>query len=296
MDHWSEVRTAYTVARLGTISAAAKELGIHRATVIRHINALEASLGVRLFQRHARGYTPTEAGLDLQRVARVTDEQLVEFAERAQGQELDVTGEVIVTSVEIVSPLVARGIARFRSRHPDTIVRYIATGRILRLAYGQAHVAIRAGTEPAHPDEVVRPFFPLRSTFYAHTRYVERYGMPTTEAELAEHFFVSHENPNRAPFFGWLESHVPARNIVLRSANQRVLIESMLAGVGIGFLPVFQAASIEGLHPMMPPRPDWVVPLWLVTHVDLHRTSKVTAISSALSEVAEQMIQASPFS
>ena len=239
---------------------------------------------------------PTEAGLDLQRVSRVTDEQLVECAERAQGQELDVTGEVILTSVEIVSPLVARGIAGFRSRHPDTMVRYIATGRILRLAYGQAHVAIRAGTEPAHPNEVVRPFFPLRSTFYAHARYVERYGLPTTEAELAKHFFVSHENPTRAQFFTWLESHVPTRNIVLRSANQRVLIESMLAGVGIGFLPVFQAASIEGLHPMMPPRPDWVVPLWLVTHVDLHRTSKVKAISAALSAVAEQVITTSPFS
>ena len=62
MDNWDEIRTAYQVARIGTVSGAAEALGVHHATVIRHIDALEASLGVKLFQRHARGYTPTEAG------------------------------------------------------------------------------------------------------------------------------------------------------------------------------------------------------------------------------------------
>ena len=69
MDNWDEVRTAYQVVRLGTVSGAAEVLGVHHATVIRHIDALEARLGVKLFQRHARGYTATEAGTDLARVA-----------------------------------------------------------------------------------------------------------------------------------------------------------------------------------------------------------------------------------
>ena len=62
MDNWDEIRTAYQVARMGTVSGAAEILGVHHATVIRHIDALEARLGVKLFQRHARGYTATEAG------------------------------------------------------------------------------------------------------------------------------------------------------------------------------------------------------------------------------------------
>ena len=62
MDNWDEVRTAFQVARLGTVSGAAEVLGVHHATVIRHIDALEGKLGVKLFQRHARGYTATEAG------------------------------------------------------------------------------------------------------------------------------------------------------------------------------------------------------------------------------------------
>ena len=147
---------------------------------------------------------------------------------------------------------------------------------------------MRAGSRPDHPDNVVRSFFSLRSTFYAHTRYVERHGLPQTEAELVNHCFVSHADPSRATFFSWLESTVPPRNIVLRSGSQRVLMESLLAGIGIGFMPVFQAAAMPELHQVMPPRPDWSVPLWLVTHVDLHRTAKVHAISQALHRVAEE--------
>ncbi len=62
---WDEIRTAFHVARVGTVSGAADALGVHHATVIRHIDALEGQLGVKLFQRHARGYTSTEAGNDL---------------------------------------------------------------------------------------------------------------------------------------------------------------------------------------------------------------------------------------
>jgi DNA-binding transcriptional LysR family regulator len=75
MDNWDEIRTAYQVARNGTVSGAADVLGVHHATVIRHIDALEQRLGVKLFQRHARGYAATEAGDDLLQVAKATDDQ-----------------------------------------------------------------------------------------------------------------------------------------------------------------------------------------------------------------------------
>ena len=73
VDTWGEIRTAYQVARLGTVSGAAEVLGVHHATVIRHIDALEKRLGTKLFQRHARGYTPTEAGRDLLSTAQRTE-------------------------------------------------------------------------------------------------------------------------------------------------------------------------------------------------------------------------------
>jgi len=79
---WDEIRTAFHVARLGTVSGAADALGVHHATVIRHIDALETELGVKLFQRHARGYASTEAGQDLLQVATATDDQFTQLVGR----------------------------------------------------------------------------------------------------------------------------------------------------------------------------------------------------------------------
>ena len=105
VDTWGEIRTAYQVARLGTVSGAAEVLGVHHATVIRHIDALEKRLGTKLFQRHARGYTPTEAGRDLLSVAQTTEEQFGQLASRIKGQGETVTGELVVTAITGIADL-----------------------------------------------------------------------------------------------------------------------------------------------------------------------------------------------
>jgi DNA-binding transcriptional LysR family regulator len=104
MDNWDEVKTALHVARVGTVSGAAEVLGVHHATVIRHIDALEERLGVKLFQRHPRGYTATEAGEDLCRVAQTAQEQFAQFASRARGQGDSVSGELVVTTLSLLTP------------------------------------------------------------------------------------------------------------------------------------------------------------------------------------------------
>ncbi len=78
-------------------------LGVHHATVIRHIDALEQRLGVKLFQRHARGYTATEAGQDLLQVAQATDDQFTQLAGRIKGQGEGVSGDLVVTSLGMAS-------------------------------------------------------------------------------------------------------------------------------------------------------------------------------------------------
>ena len=157
MDNWDEIRTAYQVARLGTVSGAAEVLGVHHATVIRHIDALEGRLGAKLFQRHARGYTSTEAGLDLLRVAAATDDQLSQLVGRIKGRDAQVAGDLVVTSLDSLAPVMGRLLAEFQKAHPDVLVRYLTGERLFRLEYGEAHVAIRAGvTAPDQPDNVVQ--------------------------------------------------------------------------------------------------------------------------------------------
>lgn len=283
MDNWDEVRTAYQVARIGTVSGAAEVLGVHHATVIRHIDALEARLGVKLFQRHARGYTPTEAGADLLRVAQATDDQLNQLVGRLKGHGDEVGGELVVTSLGSLSPLVVPVLTAFQKQHPDAILRYLTGDRLFRLEYGEAHVAIRAGSAPDQPDNVVQPFMKLNVGLYASTTYAETHGLPEDIDQFRNHRFVAQDDQNsRAPFSKWLRAHVPLEAATFRSTNGLALEEAILAGAGIGFLPEWKAAQQDGLVQVMPPQAEWATSLWLVTHVDLHRTTKVQAFTRFL--------------
>ena len=278
MENWDEVRTAYHVARVGTVSGAAEVLGVHHATVIRHIDALEERLGVRLFQRHARGYTPTEAGEDLLRVAQATDDQFHQLAGRLRGQGNEVAGELVVTSISGLSHLLAPALADFQTEYPGLIVRYLTGDRLFRLEYGEAHVAVRAGTAPDQPDNVVQPFFRQDFALYAAESYVARHGLPETEEDLPRHRFVGADDPKtRAPFHRWLNETVPPEAIVFRSSDVHSQRNAILAGAGIGFVAVTQARDHPALRQVMVPRGEWAAPLWLVTHMDLHRTTKVQA-------------------
>jgi DNA-binding transcriptional LysR family regulator len=288
MENWDEIRTAFQVARMGTVSGAAEVLGVHHATVIRHIDALEGRLGTRLFQRHARGYTPTESGRDLLTIAQTTEDQFSQLASRIKGQGDSVAGELVVTSLSGLSGLLVPVLAAFQAAHPGVQVRFLTDQRVFRLDYGEAHVAIRAGNAPQEPDNVVQPLIRMRTGLYATTAYVKARGKPSGEDDFAGHRFVSTDNENsRAPFHAWLKGKVPAGQIVFRSGEPAALTAAVLQGAGIGFLSAFEIAGNPDLVEILPPRPDWEAPLWLVTHVDLHRTRKVQAFLTHLKEAAK---------
>ncbi len=285
---WDEIRTAYHVARAGTVSGAADALGVHHATVIRHIDALEDRLGVKLFQRHPRGYSSTEAGQDLLQVAQATDDQFAQLVSRIRGRGDEVSGELVVTSLAFTSPRMTPTLARFQEKFPKVIVRFLTGEEVLRLEYGEAHVALRAGTKPDNPDNVVQPFVPLGVSFYASEDYIARMGQPASVDDLAGHKFVSLDAfDSKAPYQRWLISRVPAEDIVFRGTDSRILRDAVLAGVGIGPMACWEAERHPSLVRVFEPMEEWSAPLWLVTHVDLHRTTKVQAFLTFLKEEAK---------
>jgi DNA-binding transcriptional LysR family regulator len=288
MNNWDEIRTAFQVARMGTVSGAAEVLGVHHATVIRHIDALEGHLGVKLFQRHARGYTATDAGRDLLQVAQATDDQFAQLAGRIRGQGEGVSGELVVTSLSDLSPLLTPALVAFQAENPGLTVRFLTDARLFRLEYGEAHVAIRAGSAPQQPDNVVQQFLTLPAAMVAASSYVDRHGLPKDEADLVNHWFVgAHDDDSRAPFNRWLVDAVPADRIVFRTVENRTMQDAVLAGAGIGFVLPGVLNSHPGLVEVIPRKPEWASPLWLVTHVDLHRTTKVQAFLSFIKAQAK---------
>jgi DNA-binding transcriptional LysR family regulator len=287
LANWDEIRTAFQVARLGTVSGAAEVLGVHHATVIRHIDALEKSLGTKLFQRHARGYTPTESGRDLLLVAQTTEEQFAQLASRIKGQGETVSGELVFTSITGMSSLLTPVLASFQRTYPQILLRFLTDLRVFRLDYGEAHVALRAGGAPEEPDNVVQSLTRMQTGLYAARSYAEAHGLPESEADFEKHRFVASDNiQSRAPFFRWLSARVAPEQMTFRSSELATLEEAVRLGMGIGFLSAYRARQDPDLIEVMPPRPEWEAPLWLVTHVDLHRTRKVQAFLSHIKEAA----------
>lgn len=295
MERWQQIRTAYEVAQHGTLSEAARSLGIHRATVARHVDALEAELGARLFQRHRRGYVPTEVGEDLLRVARATDAQFEELLLRTRHRSAELSGELVVTSLELIAGPVLAAAARFHQAHPRTRIRHRVSAERLRLEYGEAHVAVRAGRVPGDPDNVVQPFLTVQSALYAHRDYLEHHGPPRDDADFAGHrFVVPDPKGERVPFRRWLQRHAPEETWAYVSSNHRMQVAALRAGLGLGFAPVHLARHHPDLVEVLAPRPAWEVPVWLVTHVDLHRSPKVQAFLKLAKEEAQETGASAP--
>ena len=287
LNLWTEIRTAAQVARLGRVSAAAEALGMHHSSVIRHIDLLEERLHTRLFQRHARGYTPTEAGEELLRTAGLMDEQVTQMLGRIETAGQQVSGQLIVTALPSLEYEVLPVIGRFQAAHPHLRVHYRSDERAYELASGEAHVALRAGPKPAQPDYVVAHLADFRVGLFCAPAYAQAQGLPKTPDDLAAHRFVVAEGESaRAPFQQWLLNRLPEENMVLRTPQPSVAYWAVMQGLGIGFLhhPA-PDPDLIALFPDFAPA-EWVTPIWLVTHVDLHRSNKVGSFARFIQDEA----------
>ncbi|WP_421726362.1 LysR family transcriptional regulator [Bauldia sp.] len=281
--NWDDIRIAAAVAEHGTLSAAADVLGLHHATVLRRINALEERLSVRLFQRHSRGYTPTDAGDILLQVASATAEQFDLLSHRLQSPERAVTGRLIITTLPELTDALIGPLAAFQRAYPETRIELLADSRRLRLEYGEAHISVRAGPEPREPDNIARPLRPIAVTFFAHPDYVARFGTPARREDIAGHRYLSLLNPDpRNRPASWVDGNVPHDQIVFRCGTIQAIRGAALAGIGVAPLIDWDLAPEPVLVRLFPPPEDWTASLWLVTHRDNHRTPKVRAIHQFL--------------
>lgn len=277
MNNWQEIFTAYQVAQHGTVTKASEVLDVHRATVIRHIDSLEQSLGTKLFHRHSRGYTMTQAGEYFLSVAMTADEQFARLKVHLLNDEL--SGELIITSLEFIAPYILPAIAQFREQHPKVTIRYLSSTDLFKLEHAQAHIAIRTGAKPQDDDYVVKPFFNLPIRLFATPEYVEQFGYLTKD-NIESHQFICLDDANpKPPVHKWMREHVLPENIIFTSNKMSVLNNATLSGLGIGSMIVGDAKK-HGLVDVMADcehwdTSAWEVVNWLVTHGDLHRSEKV---------------------
>ncbi|NNL19264.1 MAG: substrate-binding domain-containing protein, partial [Boseongicola sp.] len=199
-----------------------------------------------------------------------------DLAGRAAGAKAAISGEIKLTILAPFAGLLMGAVADFRTSHPNCQVHIDASEDLARLEYGEAHIALRAGAKPDHPDYVVGSFRRVDFNLYAHESYVVRYGLPKDEGDFDGHqFVVPPISEGRLPFGPWINDHIRQDMIALSSRNFEVNFEAISAGIGMGFLGDHEARAHSGLKAVLPSNKAWSVPLWLATHVDLHRTEKV---------------------
>ncbi|MCF3972843.1 LysR family transcriptional regulator [Paracoccus salsus] len=276
VGNWDDIRVALAVARTGTVSAAAEALGVHHATVIRRIDALEAQLQSRLFQRHPRGYALTDAGHALLKAATEADERFAQMAAQIAGAGDRIEGDLVITSLPQFAGMVMPALIGLMRLHPGLRLRYVTDARLFRLDAGEAHVAIRAGARPTEPDYVIRPMGTARQSLFAARAYLDAHG-PVTD--IAAHLFaLPGPEAKGSPVMRWLTERVPAANLVMISNDPEAREAVIRAGLAIGMLAPDRAKGLVEVMCL----PEWDSRLWLVTHVDLHRTPKVQAALAAL--------------
>lgn len=290
MDKWTELRTAYRLAKLGTLSATAKDIGVHRSTVMRHIDVLEASLKIKLFQRNDKGYIATQAGLDIMRLGEITDVQFSQFVNRAKSQEEFLSGTLTITCVSELSQLLFPTIMEYQARYPQMKVEIDADTRKYDLEYGEADLAIRTGNKPETLDNIVMPFTDVAISFCVHQNYIKQHGLPKLENITQHKFFALKERLEHLPWNEWVYQNIPIENINIVASNQQVLNYALQQGCGIGL------AAKESLnnHPFLVEvnvETDWLVNTWLLVHRDMINLPKIRKFIALLKDTELPALQ-----
>ena len=283
-DDWQDVKVAFEVARLGTLTAAAEVLNVHHSTVLRRINNLEKNLNARLFHRHARGYKVTEIGAKLFTTAQSINGELERLHNDIIAADSTLRGSLLLTTVSGFIDVLSDVCEQFQSLHPQVQLEVILDQKRLRLDHGQAHIAVRAGPKPDEGDYIAQHLAHLSSGLYASQRYIDKYGIPKTVKQLPLHNFVSGVvgYNARVPYFAWVDENIPAEQVKLRVSETSEATRAIVKGLGIGGLQHNVAAQYPDLVQILPNELSWPTDLWLVTHHLVHRTAKVQAFSQLL--------------
>jgi len=284
MDDWNDLKLILAVARAGSLTGGAKTLGVNHSTAFRRLNALEAKIGVRLFERLQAGqYLPTAAGTQAIVVAERVETEATGLGREIAGSDHRLTGRLRVTSSETLAyRMLTVELARFRSAHPGIEVELAIDNRILSLSRREADIALRV-TRPKEPDLYGRKLADAAWTLYGAPKLLKKLKLPTrggTDLKaLAAGPFIGWLSDAETIHAGsWLEAAVPAAAIVYRTNSLINQLSAAKAGIGLAILPCYLGDGEPGIaRAMREPIKALERELWIVTHADLKGTARIRA-------------------
>ena len=288
---WELYRSFLGVLREGSLSGAARALGITQPTAGRHVAALEEALGVVLFTRSQVGLMPTEVALALQGHAEAMESTAASLARAATSQGEGVRGVVRVSAsevigVEVLPPIVAR----LREQHPALKVELVATNRVQDLLRRKADLAVRM-VRPKQEQLVARRIGQIELGFHAHKDYLARHGTPRRLEELAAHSVIGYDQPSAfVRNAGKSLKGFNRETFSLRTDNDLAQLALIRAGAGIGICQVGLALRNEALVRLVPRTFSLKLETWVTMHEDLRNSPRCRAAFDALVDGLQQYI------
>jgi len=281
---WDDVRFFLAVARAGSLSGAARVLGVGHVTVGRRIALLEKRLGVTLLQRTPDGFDVTSAGEAILRRCVAMENAALDLERAAAGRDSLAVGSIRLTATEALAQrVIAPAIAELHKTHPDLRVDLAAGVRSLDIARREADLAVRVG-RPSGSGLVCRKLGEVGYSLYASRSYLAERRTPQRGEGLAGHDLITFTGAPAAssPFF--MNESLDEARIALRCDNPLIQLQAAATGIGIAELACFLGDDCADLVRVWPGEPPALRSVWLVLHKDLRRSARIRVVSSTIGD------------
>ena len=301
---WDDLRHAVAIDAAGSLAGAARSLGVNHTTVLRRLDALEAQLGTRLFDRLRSGYQATEAGRVLLDQARRMAARVDEIERLVLGRDRELVGPLrLATAFVVMEHLLPQPLADFARAYPGIEVEVVENAFLADLA--SRHADTDQGWARREADVALRLSGQVaehlvgRQLGMAPCRVYALRGAPGLPQEVTAIDVLAREAPwvaferdaSARVYDRWLRQHLTQANVRVRVDIFNAKAAMLRTGIGVGVLPTFMQAKHPELLPVSEPIPELAQPVWLMTHPDLRGTARVRAFMQFVGDALVQRLR-----
>lgn len=283
--NWEWYRSFVGVLEHGSLSGAARALGLTQPTVGRHVDSLETALQLKLFTRSFDGFAPTDAALELRPYAASLAATAAALRRVASSQGDGVRGTVRLTSSEIISiEVLPPMLAALRHEHPQLVIELVPSNKAEDLLHREADIAVRTFA-PSQDALIAKRIGALEIGLFAHRRYLELHGTPRSLAELAGHALVGYDT--ETTYIRRLQDQYPFFSraaLAFRADSDLAQLAAVRAGWGIGFCQARLAARDPQLVRVLKSGFAFQLDTWIAMHEDLRGSPRCATVFAALAK------------
>ena len=288
---WNMARALLVTVEEGSLSAAARALGLTQPTLGRQVAALEKELGVVLFERVGRGLELTPSGAELLEHVRAMGDAAGNLKLTAAGQSGSIEGDICISATDLVANIIMPTlIQKLRQLHPDISIKLISSDTMSDLKRREADIAIRA-MQPGDQDLIARKIGDFTGHLYATEHYLQQIGVPRSAEDLGDANIICDKSEMIINIMAGCGIELTQRNFAITSESVITQWELVKHGLGIALLPDQLAVTEPKFHKVLPDIQPFKGPLWLVVHKELRTSRRVRVVFDFLVDEFSMWLQ-----